>query len=86
MCAPYEKYANQDYVPQKPRHHSLAALDVFEIAESEYREIKLSKREREIVTLMAAKLTNHEIAKQLDITLEALRQATWRIRKKYENA
>ena len=79
LCKEAEEYANQDYVCQKELTIGLPKLkEPLELFSNVY----LTKREKEIVTLLGRGLNRADVCQVLNITRSALRINIYRLRKK----
>ncbi len=87
LCSEAEQYANQDYVGVKrsvmttPDIHFAEHGDLSTWMDDNIN-IHMSKREKQVVTLISMRLTRKEICQVLDISNSALKMCISRLRKK----
>lgn len=88
MCEEVEHYVNQDYVPQ--RELTTGKIDFFNDEDgnklsdwqSDAKPIPLTKREKQIVRLIAQRLNKKEICHLLEITAHSYEMILSRLKKK----
>jgi DNA-binding NarL/FixJ family response regulator len=80
LCPEAEQYASQDHVPQREQPVNTYYINPMPETRSN---THLSKREKEVVTLLGKGLTRRDVCEILNITRENLRNILARLKRKY---